>query len=287
MRVKDEQWQPAIEAFLSGNRSALVVDPGRERDAVRIMRTSGRHLYNVTVVQPEHLRDMIGRKPEAHSVASLIDGEHPVALAFLRRCLGRLRQVDTEQELEKYDRSLSRDAMLSLNGGTKRIALADKGDWALGARPACGDIVFLREEMVLLMRAEESAKQQLRRSRLADEAVRRVKSEATGDLFDAALTALAAASAELDAIGDVAEADLPQHLKGLAEKMRKVKQQAAEAEKLHAQLSTTVGSVAAELAATVTSLARARGQMAASEQRLAAARAHRDFSEELGVALYT
>lgn len=287
VRVNDEQWQPAIESFLGGNRFALVVDPNRERDAVRIMRTTGKHAYNVTVVQPEHLRDVIDRTPEAVSVASLIGGDHPVALAYLRRCIGPLRQVDTEEELEKYDRSLSSDGMLSLNGGTRRIRLIDKGLWELGARPAGSDVQFLREETTRLIQVEVATKQRLQESRRADEALQRARNEAANAIFGSALIALAAAAAELDATDDVPDADLPQHLKDLVASMNNMKRQAEDAEQRHAQLSNKVGGITTELSNTRVGFATSREELVTNQRRLADARGHQDFSEELGVTIYS
>ncbi|MGE0672766.1 MAG: type I restriction-modification system subunit M N-terminal domain-containing protein [Methylibium sp.] len=61
---------------------------------------------------------------------------------YLRRILGNMVQVDTEEELEANQRALTRDCMLSANGGTKRIRELPMGEWVLGVQvPALEDVL--------------------------------------------------------------------------------------------------------------------------------------------------
>lgn len=122
VRVKQVEWQPAIEAFLARNRESLVIAGGRERDAVRILRNlpEGRRIYDVTIVQPEHLKQASWSDPDKVLVGSLIEGDNEVAVSYLRMLFGKTRMVETEDELERYSRSLTVDGMLSANGGTRQ-----------------------------------------------------------------------------------------------------------------------------------------------------------------------
>ena len=76
--VKDSSWQSAIESFLGRNRHALVVAYGREREAVRLLRTAPRPLFEVTIVQPSHLRDDLKRSYDATTVASLLESSNSI-----------------------------------------------------------------------------------------------------------------------------------------------------------------------------------------------------------------
>lgn len=134
VEMTNVDWQAAVEAFLARNREALVVAKGKEQEAVRLLRSATTPLYGVTVVQPKHLENDLGRRYESTSVASLIRGDHPVALAYLRRMLGSIRQVQSEQELEEHPRALTEDGMLSANGGTTRLELMKPGAWLIGVR---------------------------------------------------------------------------------------------------------------------------------------------------------
>ncbi len=134
VRVLDTDWQGAIESFLARNRFALVVNSGPERDAVRVLRASRLPLYGVTVVQPHHLKDDLNKSYPDRSVASLIDGDNPIALAYLQRLMGGLRQVASEEELELHPRSMTKDGMLSSNGGTSRLRLVEPSQWVFGVK---------------------------------------------------------------------------------------------------------------------------------------------------------
>lgn len=136
VRVTRHEWQPAIEAFLSRNRESLVIEDRREREAVRILRSlpQNQRLYDVTVIQPEHLRQSQWSDPEGVLVGSLIEGDDPVAVSYLRMLLGKTRQVSTEEELEKYSRSMTVDGMLSANGGTRALRLVTPEEFLIGTR---------------------------------------------------------------------------------------------------------------------------------------------------------
>ena len=93
VQVTDPRWRGPIETFLGPHRLALVVEAGREDKAVDLIRRQ--RVNNVTVVQPEHLRADIDRAPAPDSVAALLDSTNAVALAYLRRILGRMKRVDS------------------------------------------------------------------------------------------------------------------------------------------------------------------------------------------------
>lgn len=287
VRVTDRAWQPAVESYLGGNRYALVVDSGREREAVRIMRTTAKDICNVTVVQPEHLKDMIGRPTEQRSVGSLIEGENRVAVAYLRRCIGRLRQVETEEELERYDRSLTADGMLSLNGGTRRIPiLKDPQQWELGAKFAGSEQAELERDLVEALRADDLAKQRLRASRDADEAIRLAIREATSQAFSAALTAYASSTAELQATEAVNGTELPEHLTALQKQIEETRVQGDAAVKEQTRLANMAGKFESDLNNLAVSLRLAQDHLAQLQHQYEAARNDANFSNELAVSIY-
>jgi hypothetical protein len=286
VHVTDETWQPAIEAFLGGNRSALVVDSGREQDAVRILRTRARDIYNVTVVQPEHLRDFIGRPVERHAVANLIDGENIAALAYVRRCLGKLRQVETEQELEQYDRSLAADGMLSLNGGTRRIHRIERGHWELGVKFDGGELAGLERELVAMLHEDQTAKANLQQAKEADDALRLAAREATLSAIGVAMTAYEASAAQLRATQAVEDTELPAHLRALQHEMLRTRQQADAAVKAQSELAERGGKLESDLKNLAAGIDLARESLAQQQAQYADIRAHEDFSEDVAISLY-
>lgn len=76
---------------------------------MRIIRRPGHRIPGVKIVQPQHLKERIGRRPEAWSVAALLTGANEQAVAFLHGIFGRIRRVSTEQELREHSQALTAD----------------------------------------------------------------------------------------------------------------------------------------------------------------------------------
>lgn len=149
VRVKQIEWQPAVEAFLGRNRESLVISGGRERDAVRIMRSlpEGRRIYDVTIIQPEHLKQTSWSDPERVLVGSVIEGSNETAVAYVRMLLGKTRMVETEEELERYSRSLTVDGMLSANGGTRTIQVVRPEKFMIGVQISSSSMASIRRKL--------------------------------------------------------------------------------------------------------------------------------------------
>lgn len=208
--VSDVQWQGAIESVLGRNRHAIIVTTDRERDAVRLLRRAA--IPEVMVVQPAHLTDVMHQRPDAKSVAALLQSGSEVALAFFRRILGRMRQVDTEEELEQYSRALTRDYMLSANGGTKRIRALPTSDWVLGVQITTADRQELREEIQHARNAEREAERQAGLSRKAEADVSTALSRVTVEGYDLALAEFKSAQAQAAAAKDSSAETLNERL---------------------------------------------------------------------------
>ncbi|MBR7780624.1 SbcC/MukB-like Walker B domain-containing protein [Undibacterium luofuense] len=217
VRITDVKWQGVIESFLARNRYALVVDPGREQDAVHLLRASRRPLYGVTVVQPRHLQEDLHRHYESNSVAALITGDHPVALAFLRRMLGALRQVESEQDLEKHPRSMTQDGMLSANGGTTRLRLIEPQLWSLGVQISSVERIGLENELREADRAWIDAKSIRNRTKTAIEELQSAITAYTIEEYEAAIDAMNIAFVTMSAAGAISSSEKAQ---SLAEKLK-------------------------------------------------------------------
>ncbi len=119
IQISDSDWQPAIEAYLGQKQlEHLVVRPGREADAVRLMRELPREqaIYNVKVIQPEHLRRHMEEAVEPELVSSLVRSGDRTALAFVRAAMAGLRFAESEHDLARYGRALTIDGMVSSGG---------------------------------------------------------------------------------------------------------------------------------------------------------------------------
>lgn len=243
--VTKPDWQAAIETFLGRNRFALVVAADRENDAVRALRQTRRPLYDVTIVQPWHLRDIAGRKPDTGTVAELIAGKNTTALAFVHRLLGRMKRVETEEDLRVNDRALTKDGMLSANGGTRRLRLEQPDVWALGVQISELEKIQLRADLVTHTRAVTEAGERFAASEAALTSVKDCLRTTTIAAYETALSAFQSAASEHASADLAADVQLPEHLVNL-DKNVKAADNAAKA--AVAALQTMAGEMATAVA---------------------------------------
>lgn len=124
IHVTEDQWRPAIEAFLQSNRFAFIV---REKttNALRDLRREGRGLNFTKIAQP--LRpDYRWDEFDPHLVGNLLVGD-PWALGAIRLKLGSLRKVETEEDLMRWPRALSKDGWASTGGMVDRLEAPEYG----------------------------------------------------------------------------------------------------------------------------------------------------------------
>lgn len=93
--VSDPSWAPAIESFLGKNSTALLIEPGRLNDALRVYEKipASYNPYGVLIVKPQKHRLDQGALPEK-ALAHLIEGSDPIAVDFIRSKLRRLEQLE-------------------------------------------------------------------------------------------------------------------------------------------------------------------------------------------------
>ncbi|NZA26398.1 AAA family ATPase [Luteimonas sp. SJ-92] len=150
VRVTDTAWQGAIEAYLRSNVEALLVPLEDEERAVKLYRSlqGGRAVYGVKLALPSQARAMRERgEPASDSVAALLDGTDADAVAFLRRQLGDLCRVETEVELIRSRRGLSRDGVLAKGGSIERLRPVAAAEWKIGASDNRARARAQREEL--------------------------------------------------------------------------------------------------------------------------------------------
>jgi len=147
VKVTDLKWQPAIEAFLARNVEAILLrDSEEEQKAFGIYQAlqGKRTIYGVKIVRSEKARPGQGQ-PAADTVASLIQGNNQVAVAYLRGKLGNLKRANTAQEALRGERTLTLDGMLVGPGDFERLRLVPEADLQIGAG-AKGQVDGLRVE---------------------------------------------------------------------------------------------------------------------------------------------
>jgi len=238
VRVTDSRWQGPIETFLGPHRLALVVESGREDDAVELIRRE--RIDDVTVVQPEHLREDIGRPVAPDAVAALLEGADPVALAYLRRILGKMKRVQTAQELRREPRALTTDYMLSANGGTKRIRPLEEARWMLGMKLTNDDRVAAVEGNRKAMAKAHEATQYVGQLDRAHATALAAVQQVTLAAYTSAVTSHSTAQTQLNAAADPSAMPVSERLKELRLQVNRARQQSVDAGLVVGQLRDTI-----------------------------------------------
>lgn len=164
VQITDLAWQPAIEAFLKSNRESLVISDGREREAIRLIRSMPErdNPFAAKVVQPHHLKDHRWNECDDSLVGNLFVSDNQVALNYLRSLVGSMKRVKTEEELEQYSRALTADGMLSANFTTSRLRFYSAEKQLFGKRLTYAEKEALRKESIVAIEEEIKANDHLK-----------------------------------------------------------------------------------------------------------------------------
>lgn len=136
VKITDADWQSSIESYLGINLQALLVSEDEEAEAFRIYRslTGARAVYGAKLARES--RQLLDHPVDQGSVAELIEGDHPAAVAYLRRILGDIRRVATDSEALAGKRTLTQDGMLVSGGGFERLHPIPASKFMIGAGSA-------------------------------------------------------------------------------------------------------------------------------------------------------
>ena len=111
------RWQNAIEGYMGGDRFAIIVEAGLEARCARLVKQRY-PVRSPKVVQGRRaMEDTGGRQLEARAVLHELLCEHPVANAFLMAQYGRVRKVDSEDELARTPQGLMEQGLGSRGYG--------------------------------------------------------------------------------------------------------------------------------------------------------------------------
>ncbi len=119
--IKDESWQPAIEAYLKSNTEALIVPPEQAKDAIEIYRhLKKQNIYGATVINTKRVQDW-NDTIKSNTAADLIKGSNSLAVKYLQRLLNNIELSDKTDEFLKKNRALTKDGMFISQAGVKRL----------------------------------------------------------------------------------------------------------------------------------------------------------------------
>lgn len=168
--VTDPSWAPAVEAYLRSNTYALLVQPGREDDAIGIYEKipEGYNPFGVKLVQPSRHPYDAASLP-ANALALLITGENEQAVEFLRSRLRRLVQL--EVATSRGADGLTRKGTLVNNGTIERLRVPAAGDVLLGKQDVRAKRDHLTREKQARDREYQDAERKARQSASLLEAI--------------------------------------------------------------------------------------------------------------------
>lgn len=124
-------WQNAIEGYMGGDRFAVIVEAGMEARCARLVKQHYPVRSPKVVQGRKALEDTEGRQLESRAVLHELICRHPVANAFLMAQYGRVRKVDSEDELARTPQGLMEQGLGSRGYGMFACRAPD-GDLAFG-----------------------------------------------------------------------------------------------------------------------------------------------------------
>ncbi len=111
VEVKDPLWQSAIEGYIGGARFSIIVDPDREAEAIRIVR-SMKGGNNARVIQGEKARrDCERLKLDQDSIIQVMSFSHATAKYFLTASYGNVVRVKSEEALRMTRRGITANGL--------------------------------------------------------------------------------------------------------------------------------------------------------------------------------
>lgn len=110
-------WQNAIEGYMGGDRFAIIVEAGHEARCARLVKQRFPVRSPKVVQGRKAMEDTEGRQLEARAVLHELVCKHPVANAFLMAQYGRVRKVDSEEELARTPQGLMEQGLGSRGYG--------------------------------------------------------------------------------------------------------------------------------------------------------------------------
>lgn len=129
--VAGSDWQNAIEGYLGNDRFSVIVEAGWEARCARLVKQRFPVRSPKVVQGRKAIEDSEGRPLDGRAIVHEMRCSHPVAKAFLLAQYGRVRKVDSEEELARTPQGLMKQGLGSRGYGMFACRLPDD-DLAFG-----------------------------------------------------------------------------------------------------------------------------------------------------------
>jgi uncharacterized protein YPO0396 len=160
----DPSWQTAIEGYMGADRFAIIVEAGMEAPCTRLVKRQFPQRSPKVVQGSKAMADTQGRSLEAGAIVHELICTHPVGKAFLMAQYGRVRKVETEDELSRTAQGLMIEGVGSRGYGMFSCAM-DERELVFGQASRQRRIAWCEKELSRLdgeIKAMDALKQSLR-----------------------------------------------------------------------------------------------------------------------------
>ena len=206
VEVEEADWRNAVEGWLNTLRFAVLVEPGRFREALGAYDALPREVAGVALPNLERMRGAVSR---TNSLAPVVSTESPYARIYADFILGDVMKA-TLDTLKDFDKSVTRECMSYARFTATRMKEETYARWYLGRAARERRIEELRTELERLRALDKELETRLRASAEREDALRRAYAglhEMKG--LSEARERAAALPAELAALdADIAAVDL-------------------------------------------------------------------------------
>jgi len=164
IEVKDSRWQAAIEGYLGGARFSIIVEPGYEAEAIRLVRAMPGRDNRARIIQGEKAqRDAERLHLDANSILHAMTFSHAVAQSYVTASYGTVLRVESAEALRHTRRGITADGMGAGSYSMWRCDLPDT-ELVFGATARERALLAKRTELEQLAAEWQSANDQMQES---------------------------------------------------------------------------------------------------------------------------
>ncbi len=151
LEIRNEEWQNAVEGFLNTQRFDLIVEPEYFDRALSIYERykRDRGIYGVGLVNTGKVMGYKNRR-DKNSLAEEVISKNPYATAYINQLMGTLIKCQSEQELKRYPRSITKTCMTYINNTARQINFKVYETPYIGAKALIQQIAKKEEELAEL-----------------------------------------------------------------------------------------------------------------------------------------
>ena len=156
LEITDKKWTDAVEGYLNTQKFYIVTEPKYYDLALSVYDRMRNSIHSAGLINTKKLP--LDTEADTDSLAYVVKSENRYATAYVNYVLGRVKRVDTVEELEKYDIAITPFCMLYQGYVARVINPAFYRDPYIGMQAYLKQI----ENTKLMIEAESKKRRELR-----------------------------------------------------------------------------------------------------------------------------